>query len=579
MFSKKFRNYLPLILIILLASFLRLFWLDKIPNAIGGDELLYVVTVKSIFLSGTDLSGTWNPLSIFVFHYPLGEIQAELPYFLLLPVVGFFKFSLLSARITYAFLSIGTVVMVFLIAKRLISKNVAIAAGLIASINPWLVYIGRTDYEVVPSGLFFLMSLYVLLIVKGRKILWSIPILAFAFYAYVGTKLIFFPFVLISVLYSYFYVNNKKYRKEYLIVLVFSLALVLFFVLSLKLNPASSRIGEIASISDPTISSEVDAMRKASIQSSFMNLFVNKTTVFTGILLTKFFKSLSFDYLFVTGDQFFSVWRHGLFYALDFVFLISGMLFLFAKQRKTTSFLLVLTVIAIFPQIFHTVKTDNFTHHISLAFPFLIIFIGTGVWETIKLFPSKKYFYISSLLIVFLYTLSLLNFLNIYFYQTSLEGFFDFQIRVASKYIEISKNSGQKIFVYSNRSYDLFKKYLFYSNTYNKNSVQIVKDAIANSKTQNVISLGDVNFVSCNNTIDFSQTSNIVIYDVECGANKEYKHILIPRLSDGGESFRIYNDKKCSNFGLKPYPSDLKISDFEIEGQTPQKFCETFITR
>jgi len=580
MFSKKnFRNYLPLILVILLASFLRLFWLDKIPNAIGGDELLYVVTVKAIALSGHDLSGTWNPLSIFLFHYPLGELQAELPYFLLLPIVGFFKFSLLSARITYAFLSIGEVVMVYLIARRLISKNAALAAGLIAGINPWLVYIGRTDYEVVPSGLFFLAGLYVLLIAKGRRILWSIPVLMLAFYSYVGTKLIFFPFVLASVLYCYFYVNNKKYLKEYLIVCFFSLALVLFFVLSLKLNPAFSRISEIASINDPLISSQVDAIRKVSIHNGLTNLFVNKDTIFAGILITKFFKSFSFDYLFVTGDEFFSVWRHGLFYALDFVFLISGVLFLFAKSRKIASFLLCLTVIAIIPQILHTVTTDNFTHHISLVFPFLIIFIGVGIWEIIKLFSSKKYFYASSILIVFLYGLSLLNFLNIYFYEHPLGGFFDFPIRIASKYIEISRNSGQQIFVYSNGSYDLFKKYLFYSNALNKDSVPRIKNAIANSKAGNGLKFGNVNFVSCDNTIDFSKTSSIAIYDVGCGRNKENSHIKIPRLSDGGESFRIYNDKVCSKFGLKPYPSDLKISDFEIEDQTLQKFCETFITR
>jgi len=54
--------------------------------------------------------------------------------------------------------------------------------------------------------------------------------------------------------------------------------------------------------------------------------------------------------------------------------------------------------------------------------------------------------------------------------------------------------------------------------------------------------------------------------------------VVIPRLSDGGQSYDIFNDKTCQNFSLKGYPTDLQISDFAIESQTAQKFCETFIT-
>jgi len=87
-----------------LAAILRFLWLDKIPVGIGGDELTYVFNAKAIFLTGSDISGTWNPLSAFIFHYPAYTTpQAELPYFLLTPIVGFLQFSLFNARVTFAF--------------------------------------------------------------------------------------------------------------------------------------------------------------------------------------------------------------------------------------------------------------------------------------------------------------------------------------------------------------------------------------------------------------------------------------------------------------------------------------------
>ena len=55
----------PLFLIIVLALFLRLLWLDRIPTGISNDELDYVLTAKAIFFTGTDIAGSgWSPLSL-----------------------------------------------------------------------------------------------------------------------------------------------------------------------------------------------------------------------------------------------------------------------------------------------------------------------------------------------------------------------------------------------------------------------------------------------------------------------------------------------------------------------------------
>ncbi|HYM65193.1 MAG TPA: glycosyltransferase family 39 protein [Candidatus Sulfotelmatobacter sp.] len=577
MFTKKtLLNNLPLILIILLAFLLRFLWIDKVPNAIGGDELTYIVNARAIFLTGTDISGTWYPLSGFIFKYPAYTLpQAELPYFLIAPFVGLFGFSFFSARIIFVLLSALSVYLIYLITKTLFNKNSALFASLLTAINPWSIYMGRTSYEETPAIFFFLLSFYLLLVLKGRKILLTIPFLFLAFYSYVATKISFLPFVLVVVLFSYFFVNKKKYLREYLIVLASSVALFLIFALAVFTTKGPSRAGDLISFNSPQISEQVDYVRKISMPSPLTFIFENKFTIFSRIVLTKLFKSLSFDYLFVYGDQFYSILRHGFFYVLDALFLVLGFAYSYSLKKRAFFLLTSIALIGILPQIAHSNSTDNFSIHLSLMFAIFPIFIGVGISETLNLFKNRIYYLASFLVIGFLYLFLVLNFLNIYFFQFPLGGYFDFHVRLLSKYASVAKQEGKDIVVYSPNATDIFKKYIFYTNNYNKNTyLEIRKDYKAQS-----FKFQKVSFAGCDRTIDPTSQREIVVYDFNCGTlPKEYKHIAIPRLSDGGQSYQIFNDTVCKGFNLKRYPSNLSIADFAIEDMSIQKFCETYIT-
>jgi hypothetical protein len=310
------------------------------------------------------------------------------------------------------------------------------------------------------------------------------------------------------------------------------------------------------------------------MQTPLTNLFENKMTEYAKILFTKVFNTTSFGYLFLEGDNFFSV-RHGLFYILDAFFLILGLAAVYKRKLAVFFLLTSLAFIAILPQVFYGTSLDNFTPHIVLLFPFLIILIAVGIDEVVGLFKNKPVSCGVSVLIVFLYLGFLLSFLNIYFFQSSLQGKFDFHVRLFSKYVSLAKQENTKIFVYSPMSVDIFKKYIFYTNNYNKNTVSLVRQMYKANK----FDFENIQFLGCDNTIDPTATKSLIIYDFNCGAlKKDYKRLVIPRLSDGGQSYDIFNDKVCSSFNLKPYPYGLKISDFAIESLPKQKFCETFIT-
>ncbi len=575
MLSKKaLFNLLPFVFIFLIAFLFRYLWLDRVPTAIGGDEIVYTLNAKASFITGHDIFGTWSPINGLLFQYPRGETQAEMPYILNSFILGPLPFSLFSARLPNLIMGLLLILFIYLVVKELLGKGPALFSLLIASINPWLIYIGRTAYEATPAMLFYFISLFILLKAKGWKILIAFPFLVAAFYSYIGTKLIFLPFTFIVIVYVFFFINKKHFLKQYLVLFGLCILFVVFFVISLKLNPQTARLDELLTPFDPAIAQEVDGIRKTSIQNPLIEILVNKYTVFVNILAIKTLKSFSFDYLFVYGDEFFSLWRHGMFYYIDSVFVVLGALFVFAKKRSVFFLFLLLLLVGIIPQVFHTSDTGNFSVHMTMSFPFLVILAGLGIWETINYFKNKNYKIGISLAILLIYLISCLNFANIYFFWHSLQGYFDFPLRVSSSYAKRA-SSGQKVTVYSNSSFDLFKKYLFYTDSYNKDSADVISKNLNSEK----YSFDNVTFASCNNSLDLENKETVLVVDAKCGdISVSEPHLTISRLNDGGESFRIFNDKICKGLGLGRYPSNLKISDFTIENLSTNKFCQTFIS-
>jgi hypothetical protein len=90
------------------------------------------------------------------------------------------------------------------------------------------------------------------------------------------------------------------------------------------------------------------------------------------------------------------------------------------------------------------------------------------------------------------------------------------------------------------------------------------------------IEFQNISFVSCDDTVKSIPKNNLIIYDVNCGMNITLPHIQIVRLADAGGVFNIYNDALCSKYTLNPYPTGIKISDFNVEKQSVERFCTTY---
>lgn len=557
-----------LLLIILISLALRLIWLDKIPTGLSNDELDYILNAKSLFITGSDISQTWNPLSL---KPPTSSFpQAEIPPLLTFIPIGILPLSLFTSKLIYAFFGVATVLTLYLITKKLLGEKAAFFVGLVASFNPWLIYFGRTAYDTPLAILGFLLSLYSLLMFKGWKILLAFPFLFIAFYSYLGTKLIYLPFIFITIFYSWYIVNKKKFVRQYLALLALSLLPFVFFISSVF---STQRAGELSTPFSSSIAETIDYERKLSVQNPLTNVFSNKIVVYTKVSLEKYLNAFSPKFLFINGDDkgLFSVWTHGVFYYTDTLFLLIGLIVLLIKNKRLALLILSLILISPLPSVFSNLGQSYAIRSQMLA-PFLIFLVGLGLYTSI--YDSKLKFRRHILIgIIVLYVFQFLNFANIYFFRNPIYNSeaFNFSSRILSKYLSLQKG---EVHVVNGTPATPLKHYLFYTDSLNNNTTENIKEIFKTKKFE----YDNLKFVDCRNLN--ASSNSLVVFDagVKCENIFSYKNYLsIPLLGDGGEVLRIVNDTTCSKYKLKRYPQNLTLKDFEIEKLNEKDFCEKFI--
>lgn len=566
------KRHLILLIIILLASTLRLLWLDRIPAAINGDELTYPITAKSVYLTGKDLSGTWSIYDALRFRYPPNQQQAELPYFLHFIVSGAMPFSLFNAHLPYALMGIGVTILLYAISTSLFGPTIGYITGFVAAVNPWSVTMSRTGYESTPATFFYLLGVYILIKTKKWELLWSIIPFILAFYSYIATKVLFIPFVSLSVLLAYRH-NNKKYLTQYGIILLSTILFSIFFIIALKTSPTSTRISDIFLPSNPVVISMVNEGRKNTITSPLSSLMINKYTEYIHILGSKLLRILSPSYLFSEGDLFFPLHSLSFFYKLDFIFLFLFLLTIFGKNRYILATVILYILIGALPQLLHR-SQDDFSIHLTMMFPVIICCIALGIYEFIVLFP-KRYKFIIGGFISILYIFNTLNLFLLTIYRAPYEDLGVFSMRVLSRYINLVKHKNLPITVYGSTNEDHIYKYLFYTNSLSKNTIY----SLIHPDSKDSFNLENVNFLSCNSGIHANKINNTMIFEEGCSPPQLNSYLSISRLKDGGQLYKIVNDVVCHGYSLKQYPAELTIHQLAVETINEQSFCETYISK
>jgi len=192
-----------LLIIVILALFLRLYKLGELPYGFHVDEAKAGWNAYSVLKTGKD---DWGK-TIGMYYNSFGDFRPSAVIYSNIPSIFVFGKNIFAVRFPAALLGALTVIPIFLIVK-LISKNEKwglAAAGLMA-ISPWHLMVSRATSEVVMALFFSLLGLYFLL---KRKVIPSVLFWVISFWFYHSIRVL-APLFILATIFFYWKEKSKK---------------------------------------------------------------------------------------------------------------------------------------------------------------------------------------------------------------------------------------------------------------------------------------------------------------------------------------------------------------------------------
>jgi 4-amino-4-deoxy-L-arabinose transferase-like glycosyltransferase len=397
----KNKSKILLVVILLVASFLRLWRLTKVPVSLFGDELDVGYQAYSILKTGKDYSGNSWPL-----HFQsLAEWRTPLYLYSVVPTVAIYGISPLGVRLPAAIFGILGILGFYLLIKE-ISKNekLALIAAAFLTISPWHIQYSRAAFEVTMLLAFLLFGLYFFFkSLKEGKWLWLASALLVTTPLIYSTAKLFTP-ALILVLLLLWRKEIFKLSKKHLINAAITLVILGGITSYATLfSGGGQRFGYISVFSDPTIEPEVGTarLRDARMRNetgygltpAFTDrLFHNKITFWRENITRNILQSFSTDFLFVKGDLNLrhSIDGMGQFYRIEFITMLLGVILFFTKFKDKKIKILVAFWI-LFGVIPAAITRDGGKHatRLILILPPLMLLVSYGLLEGLKLLKKN----------------------------------------------------------------------------------------------------------------------------------------------------------------------------------------------
>lgn len=184
-----------LLLILALASFLRLFWLNKVPISLNWDEISMGYSAYSLLHTGSDEWGMKWPL----FFRSYGEWKSPSYVYLMMPFIQLFGLNAWGVRLPSALAGIISVYLIYLIGKKLYSDKVGLWSAFLLAVTPWHLMLSRPAFEANLALTFLLTGLYFFI---SNHYFFSAIFLGLGPHTYNSSKLT-VPLIALYLLYSY----------------------------------------------------------------------------------------------------------------------------------------------------------------------------------------------------------------------------------------------------------------------------------------------------------------------------------------------------------------------------------------
>lgn len=398
------KKNVAIILILFVASFLRLWKLNSIPPHLTSDEAALGYNAYSILKTGHDEYGEYLPIIFKSF----GDYKPGFYIYLTIPFVFLLGLNEFSVRLPSALAGILAVWLVYqlvistqlLIAKKEDRKEsnliinhqlLAIVASLLLALSPWHIHFSRGAWEANLSLtltlfgiIFFLKSLQ-----KPKFLYISTVFFSLTFLTYQGAKLS--TLIVISVLIVSFWKEVKLLLYNKSVIFIFATLLSLIIISPIILSFFSGKTGRLK------IFSIFSYARPENYLQSFLEeggekvgslnyyLFHSEVLNFARGIMGRWFNHFSGRFLFFEGD--YQNPRHsapyqGMLLLFDLILILPGFMYLFKNKSNFSIFIFLWLILAPLPAALsrdqvHAVRSLNLVIPLVLvsSFGFSSLFI------------------------------------------------------------------------------------------------------------------------------------------------------------------------------------------------------------
>jgi len=495
---KLFMKY-KLLFIFLLALFVRLVFINKLPLGFTPDEASFGYDAYSIIKTGKDQWGNFLPLNFKSF----GDDKLPLYTYITLPFVYFFGLNEISVRLPNILLSSFSVLVLFFLTKEMFNKKVGFWAAFFLAISPWHIQLSRGAFEANLTNFFMPLALYFYFIfVKKKNIIFFLVfvfLLLINSFSYHSARLLSFLILPLLLLYSFKDFKIVFLRYKFLVSIVLFLFFFINFYFLFFVN--SGRIGTSTIFSNDLYNFVFEkrfVIHKIGVNEWFLKIFHNKFISIVKTFTENYFSYFSFPFLFFQGAReatYGMVKDIGVIYFVDIFLLVSCILFYSKVNNKKNLYLLIiLMLLAPIPAAI-SVGPGHAANRAAIMIPFLMMILAIGLDLLINNLKLKKG---SEIVVLFIYLVSFAFFLEKYYFLQRVfnsnemlygtKDLFNHLSKYDNKTIYISKNISEPhiYFAFYNK-YDPYKYQKQVSNwQFDKNKYTWV-DQIPEYKIENYV--------------------------------------------------------------------------------------------
>ncbi|MDO8487451.1 MAG: glycosyltransferase family 39 protein [Candidatus Curtissbacteria bacterium] len=393
-----------LLVIIILAAFLRFYKLASFPVSLYWDEAAIGYNAFSIAKTGHDEYGRKFPLLFQSFNdYKLpGYIYTDSIF------IKVFDLSEFWVRFPSALFGTFAVLLIYLLNRKIFNENIALASAFLLAISPWHLQFSRAAFEA--NAALTLVVLGIVLIFYGfrNKIaaMLSLPILFLSFYFYHSPR-IFVPAILLTIAFLY-RKEIAKNAKAYIVGLVVGAILIIPILVQIVSPQGMKRVGEVSLFSDRSIIEPYVLIRE-SVNIPSSAIFLNRRIPLAFEILHSYFSHFSPGFLFFGDDpnprQKSAL--HGNLYLVEIPLLLAG-LWMLLKQKDNKSKLFIVAWLLVAP--IPAGLAREFPHSLRalLMLPALVTLSAIGFTSAFRIKFAK-------LIIPIVFSLSIINYLFTYY--------------------------------------------------------------------------------------------------------------------------------------------------------------------